>query len=198
MTWGEGFRAVYVQPAWLSGDQAYLVAMTGGAPPAAPHGAKSQEDEMWREQLEKAEQQVAQLEQILQKRDREIKELEDSAEALRSQVSQLTTLMKTDQREQVNHTDTDKTIIANAGKIPMSDPGLITRQAFAQALGMSPEQLADYWWNETWPLIRDKMLADPMTLRVIASYPRNRSQNDAQIRATGWRHATRPAGADDF
>ena len=56
VSWGEGTRQVYVQPRWMTAIEAQLVAMTGGTPRPAPKALKYSEDEMWREQAEKAQQ----------------------------------------------------------------------------------------------------------------------------------------------
>ena len=63
VSWGEGTRQVYVQPSWMAPMEAQIVAITGTTPRPAPKALRDSEDEMWREQAEKAEADLKELKQ---------------------------------------------------------------------------------------------------------------------------------------
>ena len=151
VSWGEGTRQVYVQPRWMTAIEAQLVAMTGGTPRPAPKTLKYSEDEMWREQAEKAQQDLeatkAEFECFKADHLTALDALQQKINTKDSTIQDLQTMLE--RRPQAPESENSMTsqVTSVENEIPRFPPPGQNEAIWEEA---------EFWWNEIWPRVCDR------------------------------------------
>ena len=180
VSWGEGTRHVYVQPSWMPPLEAQIVAMTGSAPRPAPKQMKNSEDEMWREQAEQAEQQLkelkAQFENFQQDQVSMMRQLEADIRIKEGTIADLQKMLENRSHdrpasvkmahslEDPQHAAQDRVIGHSVATFP---PPIVDAAVIYEE--------AEFWWNDIWPLVRERFtdaaMKDPVILNLLTARP---------------------------
>jgi hypothetical protein len=164
VSWGDGTRQVYVQPGWMGNDMAWAVATTGSRPPAPPKAVRNVEDEMWREQAEAFKAELAQSQQT-------IKELEAIIAGLNERSDNQEKIIKQLNAQSASVSE------AQAQSTPSKPSDTPDPKLNGACLPLpSPDMQADQWFSAVWPLVRDRVAADPQIVQLL--------QNQNEIRVT--------------
>jgi hypothetical protein len=157
VSWGEALHKVYVQPAWLNDDSAYLVAMTGNAAPRRPNTDKGDE-EMWRERAEKLQQDVRDLEEKLKVHKSQNDNLRAELKGLRDEMKQLKDAPKPGN---IFHALPERPTLE-----PSPEP-----QPLTPSFEPAHIEEAEFWLNNIWPLVRAKLSHDTTLAQLLNDIP---------------------------
>ena len=151
VSWGEGTRQVYVQPRWMTAIEAQLVAMTGGTPRPAPKTLKYSEDEMWREQAEKAQQDLeaikAEFECFKADHLTALDALQQKINTKDSTIQDLQTMLERRPQAPESENSIASQVTSVGNEIPRFPPPGHNEAIWEEA---------EFWWNEIWPRVCDR------------------------------------------